>query len=111
MNGTLKKQIKKSLALALSDIKNTDETFKFLEDFLTEKEFENLAKRLSVAYWLTKKRNYANIQNNLNVSTRTIAEGRELLKRDSIKKAVKNLDADEWAEKWSSQLRKLHIFK
>lgn len=108
MNNTLKNQLKKTLALVLSDFKSKSEAFDFLKDFLTEKEFENLAKRLSVAYWLSKKRSYENIQTNLRVSSATIAEGKNLLKKDNIKKAIKNLEADDWAEMWSSRLGKLH---
>ncbi len=107
MNPTLKKQIERTLALAINELKNEKEVINFLKDFLTVKELETLSKRFSVAYWLTKKRNYANIQNNLKVSSATIADGRELIKKDSIRKALKRVDADEWADKWSVKIKKL----
>ncbi len=107
MNTTLKNQIERSFILVLSDFKNENETSKFIKSFLTEKEFENLAKRLSVAYWLSKNRSYENIKTNLNVSSATIAEIQKLLKKEGVKLALKKLDADEWANKWSSRLREL----
>jgi uncharacterized protein YerC len=107
MNHILKKQIERTLALTFTEFKNEKEVANFLKDFLTIKELETLSKRLSVAYWLTKKRNYANIQNNLKVSSATIAVGKDLLKKDSIRKALKRVDADEWADKWSIKIKKL----
>lgn len=107
MNDTLKKEIKKTLGKLLADFKNEKEAFEFLKGFLTPKEFENLAKRLSVAYWLSKKRSYENIQTNLKVSSATIADAKTLLKKKEVQYALKKLDADEWAEKWSEKLKKI----
>lgn len=107
MNPTLKNQIKKTFSLVISDFENEKQAFEFLESFLSESEFENLAKRFAVAYWLSKKRNYSNIQNNLKVSSRSIAEIANLGKSNALKRAIKKVDADEWAEKWSSKIKKL----
>ncbi len=107
MNDTLKKEIKKTLGRALADFKNEKEASEFLEGFLTPKEFEILAKRLSVTYWLSKKRSYENIQTNLKVSSATIADAKILLNKKKIKHALKRLDADEWAEKWAKRLKNL----
>ena len=107
MNSTLEKQIKKTLALALSDLKNENEALEFLNDFLTEKEFLNLAKRLSVAYWLGNNRSYDNIKTNLGVSSATIAEIKTLAKKTGVKMTIKKIDADVWADKWSKKIRSL----
>ena len=107
MNGTLKNQIEKTLALVFSDFRNKSEAFEFFKDFLTEKELETLAKRLSVAYWLSKKRSYENIKTNLKVSSATIAKVQIDMKKKGFKNAIKKLDADEWAEKWSEKIKKL----
>src|SRR5260221_6459213 len=107
MNGILKNQIEKNLALILSDFKNESEALKFLQNFLTEKELVTLTKRLSVAYWLSKKRSYENIQTNLKVSSATIAEAKTLLKKKEVQYALKKLDASEWADKWSEKLKKI----
>ena len=107
MNDTLKKEIKKTLARALADFKKENEAFEFLESFLTPQEFETLAKRLSVAYWLSKKRSYENIKTNLKVSSATIAEAGNLLKKKSVVSAIKRIEADAWAEKWSKKIASL----
>ncbi|SRR5258705_1914408 len=107
MNGTLKKQIEKNLGLVLSDFKNENEAIEFLKSFLSESEFVNLTKRLSVAYWLANKRSYENIKTNLKVSSATIAEAKNLLKKNEIKHAIKKLDASKWADKWSEKISKM----
>lgn len=107
MNLTLENQIKKTLALAISELKNEEEALRFLNEFLSEKEFENLSKRLSVAYWLSKKRSHANIQNNLKVGAVMIMEGNILIKKKIIRDVIKRIDADEWADKWAKRIKKL----
>lgn len=107
MNLTLKNQIEKTLALAFLDFKNEKEVLNFLENFLTKKEMETLSKRFAITYWLTKKRSYENISTNLNVSSATISEAVRLLKKENIQKAIKKIDADEWAQKWSSKIKDL----
>jgi uncharacterized protein YerC len=109
MNSTLEKQIKKTLALVLSDFKNGNEALEFLEDFFTEKEFETFAKRFSVGYWLSKKRSYENIKTNLGVSSATIAEIKTSTKKPGFKYALKKIEADEWATKWSKKIRDLKL--
>ncbi len=111
MNETLKTRLQKTFAHIFSDFKTETETFNFLQDFLTAKEFEVLAKRLSVGYWLIKKRSYANIQTNLKVSSATIAEVQALLKKPSFKQALKKLEAEEWADEKSLQIRRLLLLK
>ena len=107
MNDTLKRQIQKTLSEAVAEFKNSNEAYNFLNDFLTPFEFESLAKRLSVAYWLTKKRSYENIKTNLKVSSATIAEVNNLMKKKNFNIAIKKLAADEWAEKWAKKLKRL----
>lgn len=107
MNATLKNQIEKTLGIALSDFANEDDALEFFREFLTKKEFIVLSKRLSVVYYLSKKRNYANIQNNLKVSSATVAEARELVKKSAIRKVIKKIDADIWATTWSSRIKGL----
>lgn len=109
MNETLKKQLEKTFAQTIADLNNQEEAQIFLKDFLTEGELETLSKRLSVAYWLTKKRSYANIQTNLKVSSSTISEINSMKKKEGFKLALKKIEADEWATKWSTKLRSLKI--
>ena len=107
MNSTLKNQIKKSLVLALLDFKDEKECLEFLEDFLTENELETLSKRLAVAYWLSKSRNYKNIQENLKVSSATVAEISSMSQKKGFKNAIKKIEADEWADKWTKKIKKI----
>lgn len=106
MNQTLKKQLEKTLVETISNLSKEDQII-FLKDFLTESELESFSKRLSVAYWLMKKRSYENIQNNLKVSTRTIAQIQNLMKKQGFQKALKNMVAEEWANKWSEKIKGL----
>jgi uncharacterized protein YerC len=104
MNQTLKNQLEKTLIETISNLSKEDLTV-FLKDFLTESELESFSKRLSVAYWLRKKRSYENIQTNLKVSTRTIAQIQNLMKKEGFQKALKDMEAEEWANIWSEKIK------
>ena len=49
-------------------------------DFFKDAEIETYAKRFAVAYWLKKGRSYANIKQNLKVSSATIADISNVMK-------------------------------
>ena len=66
---SLQKEIVKTFFQTLEDIKTKRDFEIFFSDFLTPKELEIFSKRLAVAYWLKKGRNYENIKNNLKVSS------------------------------------------
>jgi len=102
----LKNQIQKIFAQTISDIKSQDSAYEFLGDFLTDAEFESFAKRLAVAYWLKKGRSYTNIKNNLKVSSATIADVSTMMKKKGFTKAIKNLEAEEWATQWTEKIKK-----
>ncbi len=104
MNQTLKNQLEKTLIETISNLSKEDLAV-FLKDFLTESELESFSKRLSVAYWLRKKRSYENIQTNLKVSTRTIAQIQNLMKKEGFQKALKDMEAEEWANIWSEKIK------
>lgn len=105
MNQTLKRQLEKTLIETISNL-NKEDLAVFLKDFLTDSELESFSKRFSIAYWLMKKRSYENIQNNLKVSTRTIAQIQNQMKKQGFKKALKNMEAEEWASIWSEKMKK-----
>jgi uncharacterized protein YerC len=107
MNQSLKKEIEKSLAKALKELKDEKEILEFLNNFLTEKELEILSKRLAIIYWLAKKRTVENIENNLKVSKKLVKETSPLLKKKPIQNIIKKIDADVWAEKWSQKIKGL----
>jgi len=106
INPTLKNRLIKTLAQLLVDFKKPEEAEIFLHDFFNDSELETYAKRLSVAYWLKKKRSYTNIMQNLKVSSATIATIEKLLKKEGFKLAIKDLEAEEWANVWAEKIQK-----
>ncbi len=106
LNPSLKNRLIKTLAQTLIDVKELKESETFLKDFFNESELETFAKRLSIAYWLTKGRSYANIKQNLKVSSATIAVVEKLMKKPGFNKAIKNIEAEEWANVWAEKIKK-----
>ncbi len=78
-----------------------------MEDYLTKSEYESLSKRLAIAYWLKKGRSYSNIKQNLKVSSATIANVQSMMDKPGFKLAIKNIEAEEWANVWSKRFQKL----
>lgn len=107
INPSLKRQLAKTLAQTVTDLKDLDETHTFFSDFLTESEYEAFAKRLAIAYWLRKGRSYSNIKQNLKVSSATIATVQSMMKTEGFRLALKKIEAEEWANLWSERIRKL----
>ncbi len=103
----LQKQISKTFFQTLEDLKSKENLALFFADFLTEKEHELLIKRLAIAYWLHKKRDYENIKNNLNVTLKEIEEVEKKLDSNGYKLALKYMEAEEWSNKWSEKFKKL----
>lgn len=106
LHPSLKNQVIKTLAQTLTDFKDIDEAYTFLQDFFNESELETFAKRLSIAYWLKKGRSYTNIKQNLKVSSATIASIQASMDKPGIKLAIKKLEAEEWANVWAEKIRK-----
>ena len=91
LNTSLQNQIEKTLAQTVADIKNVNEAEIFLKDFFTNSELETFSKRLAIAYWLKKGRSYANIKQNLKVSSATIADLSEQMSKKGFILALKKL--------------------
>ena len=107
LNPSLQRQISILFNQLIVDIGNTDDASDFLGDFLKESEYEMFTKRLAIAYWLKKGRSYANIKQNLQVSSATIASIQQTLSSPGMKFALKQIEAEEWANKWSEKFKKL----
>jgi len=105
-NPILKNQIIKTLAQTLADFKDPKDVELFLSDFFNESELETFAKRLAIAYWLRKKRSYVNIKNNLKVSSATIATIQNLMAKPGMMLAIKDIEAEEWANVWAKKIKK-----
>ena len=106
LNPSFKNQIIKTLAQTLADLKDLDEVETFLKDFFTESEYEAFSKRLAIAYWLKKGRSYANIKQNLKVSSATVASVQSIMKSKGFQLALKKIEAEEWANVWSEKIKK-----
>jgi|SRR3990167_5881950 len=111
INSTLETRLVKTLVQAICDFKDKEETEIFLKDFFTEIELATFSKRLAIAYWLRNKRSYENIVENLKVSSATVGQVKEILDKKGIKLALKKIEAEEWADKWSGRIRKYVVLK
>ncbi|MEK7188839.1 MAG: YerC/YecD family TrpR-related protein [Patescibacteria group bacterium] len=107
LHASLYQELADSFTQLIIDLKNVDETKKFLGDFFNKNEIQTFIKRLSVAYWLKKGRSYQNIKENLKVSSATIASIQKIMDREGIKIAIKKMEADEWANQWSEKIKKM----
>lgn len=107
MHNNLQKEIKRTFFQTLEDLNSKENLETFLSDFLTEKELEIFTKRLAIAYWLKKKRNYENIKTNLKVTLKEIKEVERNLNSKGIKLAIKFTEAEEWSNVWSEKIKKL----
>ena len=107
VNQSLNKQIIKTFAQTVADLNNQEEALLFLKDFLTPAELETFAKRLAIAYWLRKGRSYCNIENNIKVSSATIAEVSSMMPSGGLKLGLKKIEAEEWANVWLERIRKI----
>jgi uncharacterized protein YerC len=106
LNPSFKNQIEKTLAQVVADLGNIDEASTFMHDFFNESELETFVKRLAVVYWLKKGRSYANIKQNLKVSSATIASAQSTINKPGIKLALKKMEAEEWANVWTEKIKK-----
>lgn len=107
VNPALKKRLVEILEQVIADLKNYDEVKIFLSDFMTDSEIEAFTKRLAVAYWLKKGRSYSNIKTNLKVSSATIASIQASLGLPGYQLALKKIEAEEWAQRWSKKFKKI----
>src|SRR4030042_3888736 len=107
INQTLDTRLRKTFIQLMSDLKNPKEIDLFLKDFLTDSEYEMLIKRLAISYWLKKGRTYANIKENLKVSSATVDGVQDITEKEGVKLALKKIEAEEWAEKWEKRIKKI----
>ncbi|OGV89929.1 hypothetical protein A2Z41_00655 [Microgenomates group bacterium RBG_19FT_COMBO_39_10] len=104
----VKKQTYNLLYKVIADIKNPDEAKEFLGSFLGESEQAIIARRLGIAYLLSKGKTYSFIKNNLTVSSTTVATiAKQINKGKGFKVALGKIQADEWAEKWAEKINQM----
>lgn len=104
---TLQKEIKSTFFQTLEDLKTKENFEIFFNDFLTDQELQLFIKRLAIAYWLHKKRDYENIKNNLKATQKEIKEVEKKLNSKGHKLALKYMEAEEWSNIWSEKIKKV----
>lgn len=104
---SLQKEIKNTFFQTLEDLKTKKDFETFFNDFLDEKELKTLTKRLAIAYWIKKGRDINNIKTNLKVTNKEINETKNKLGSKGYKLAIKLIEAEEWANKWTESFKKL----
>jgi len=109
LNPALEKQLVKTLFQLVADLDSVNDAEQVLRDLLTDTELEAVSKRIAIAYYLTKGRNYDNIKRNLKVSSATVATIQDQIRKPGWKKAIAKITADEWATLWEQRIR--HVFK
>ncbi len=107
INPILKKQLNRTFAKLIIDLKKEADIETFLKDFFNDSELETFVKRLGVFYWLKKGRSYNNIKENLKVSSATIATAQTAMNKPGIKLALKFMEAEEWANQWADKIKKI----
>ena len=107
VNVTLQKQLFQVLFQLIADIKSPQEAEIVLKDLLSDVELTTVAKRISVAYWLSNNRSYTNIKDNLKVSSASISDIQRDLKKPGWKLVLAKITADEWATAWEQRIKRL----
>ncbi|KKT75795.1 MAG: TrpR family protein YerC/YecD [Microgenomates group bacterium GW2011_GWA2_44_7] len=106
LNPNLEKEITRLFFQTIADLKTPQFIKAFLSDLLSEAETTAVVKRLAIIYWLSNKRSYENIRENLKVSSATIAAIEKQTKDSAgIQLALKYIKADEWADEWAKRIK------
>ncbi len=105
INPILEKQLSRTFFQLVSDLQTTTDAEQVLKVVLTPSELEAISKRLAIAYFLTKGRNYDNIKQNLKVSSATVASIQDQIKNPGWKMAIHKITADEWATLWEQRIK------
>ena len=109
INTLLERQLRNTLWQLITDVKNPKEAEMIMSSLLGGVELTTVAKRVGVAYWLSKKRSYENIKQNLKVSSATVAEVQRNMKKPGWRLAIQKVTADEWANVWEKKIKKLIV--
>ncbi len=107
INKNLQREILAIFFQVVADLSSPQETETFFADILSEQEIEAIAKRVAIAHYLSYGRSYNNIQENLKVSTSTIAQVEKMLPSPGFQTALKKIEAERWANDWSAKIEKL----
>jgi len=106
LNKTIEKQLSDMLYGVLAEMKSPEEIKMVMSDLLTEAERTSTMKRLGIALYLDKGRNYEDVKNNIKVSSATIASVAGALGNQGWQEMIRRIKAEEWAEEWTNKLTK-----
>jgi len=106
LNKGIEKQLSEMMYGILAELRTPEEVKMVLGDVLTEGERVAILKRLGIAVYLDKGRNYEDIKNNIKVSSATIASVAENLGNSGWQEMIKRIKAEEWANEWSNKIAK-----
>ncbi|KKT30996.1 MAG: hypothetical protein UW41_C0007G0005 [Candidatus Collierbacteria bacterium GW2011_GWC2_44_18] len=104
INKTLEKQLDNLFYQVLAEIDSPEDLKLVLSDILTEGERTAVLKRLGIALYLDKGRNYEDVKNNIKVSSATIATVAENLGNSGWQEMIKRIKAEEWANEWTNKI-------
>lgn len=104
LNKTIEKQLSEMMYGILAELRTPEEVKMVMGDILTEGERVAILKRLGIAVYLDKGRNYEDIKNNIKVSSATIASVAENLGNSGWQEMIKRIKAEEWASEWTSKI-------
>lgn len=106
LNKNIEKQLSEMLYGILAELRRPEEIKMVMKDILTEGERVAVLKRLGIAVYLDKGRNYEDIKNNIKVSSATIASVAENVGNSGWQEMIKRIKAEEWANEWSNKIAK-----
>lgn len=107
INKNIEKEIFNLFFQLIADLENPEEVKIFLEDLLGKTELTALAKRIAIAHYLDRGRNYENIKENLKVSSATISSVDKMRKSKGYQLALKKIEAERWAGEWAEKIEKM----
>jgi len=88
----------------LADLHDPDDVAAFFQQFLSESEVQAITKRLEIVRLLSQNASYHDIQEELKVSSATVASAAAFLETDIAKKIMYHVSIARWADKWSQKL-------
>jgi uncharacterized protein YerC len=104
LNKNIEKQLSGMMYGILAELRTPEEIKTVLGDILTEGERMAILKRLGIAVYLDKGRNYEDIKNNIKVSSATIASVAENIGNPGWQEMIRRIKAEEWATEWTNKI-------
>ena len=104
LNKTIEKQLSEMFYGIMAELSTPEEVKMVLKDMLTDGERLAILKRLGIAVYLDKGRNYEDIKNNIKVSSATIASVAENTGNPGWQEMIRRIKAEEWATEWTNKI-------